>query len=96
MNQRGRPAVRVRTDENLQTRTAVTAKTLAVPKENTATAVPRPIVGKVIGGLTGGARRAVLGDISNGAQTAQQKVLQHQTSAHDRLSLLPLDRSDSL
>jgi hypothetical protein len=37
-------------------------------KENLQGAV-RPVVGKVIGGIKGGARRAALGDISNAAQS---------------------------
>jgi hypothetical protein len=35
-------------------------------KENSQT---RPLVGKVIGGIKGGAKRAALGDISNAAPT---------------------------
>jgi len=63
--------MRVRTDENVvQARTGIVGKTFsAVPKENTLTVAPRPAVGKIIGGLKGGARRAALGDISNAAQT---------------------------
>jgi hypothetical protein len=63
--------MRVRMDENVvQTRTGVVGKTFSpVPKENTLTVAPRPVVSKVIGGLKGGARRAALGDISNAAQT---------------------------
>jgi hypothetical protein len=36
---------------------------------------PRPIVGKVFGGLRGGARRAVLGDISNAAAQTQVGIV---------------------
>ena len=66
--------MRIRTDENApaQTRTGIVGKTFGVT--TTATVVKetvttggavKPIVGKVIGGLKGGARRAALGDISN-------------------------------
>ena len=67
----------MRTDENLplQTRTGIVGKTFGVGTAATAALVKetvqagggavRPLVGKVIGGLKGGARRAALGDISN-------------------------------
>lgn len=65
--------MRVRTDENVQvqtTRTGIIGKTFggtAMTKENNAQTVPnRATGGKALGGLKGGARRAVLGDISNG------------------------------
>jgi hypothetical protein len=74
-------------DENVQvntTRTGIIGKTFSgnsttttttTTKENsTTTTVPtRPMAGKVIGGLKGGARRAVLGDISNAGH--QPKVV---------------------
>jgi hypothetical protein len=67
--------MRVRADENVQvpTRTGIIGKTFGVAtgsamvKENIQGAV-RPLVGKVIGGIKGGARRAALGDISNASQ----------------------------
>ena len=46
-------------------------------KENIQGAV-RPMVGKVIGGIKGGARRAALGDISNASQA---KVSQYFTTS---------------
>jgi hypothetical protein len=80
--------MRVRTDENVQVTTRTTtiigkafgtaaaaaATGTAVTKENnTSQTIPtRAMVGKVIGGLRGGARRAALGDISNAG--AQPKV----------------------
>ena len=70
--------MRVRTDENVQVTartTTIMGKTFgataatgtAMTKENNnSQAIPtRAMVGKVIGGLRGGARRAALGDISN-------------------------------
>jgi hypothetical protein len=67
--------MRVRTDENVhvQTRPGVIVKTVGgavaetrTTKENPARPVPtRPMAGKAVGGLKGGAKRAVLGDISN-------------------------------
>jgi hypothetical protein len=53
---------------------AATGTGTAVTKENTVsqTIPTRAMVGKVIGGLRGGARRAALGDISNAG--AQPKV----------------------
>jgi hypothetical protein len=82
---RGRPAMRVRqqTDENAQvhsTRQAgIIGKTLGVQTtenvQGQGVAV-RPLVGKVIGGLKGGARRATLGDLGNANQaTLTQKVV---------------------
>jgi len=75
---RGRPAMRVRTDENavLPQQPALHAKAFVqnnVPpvnaKESVPPAVPaRSLVGKAMGGLRGGARRAALGDISNAPQ----------------------------
>lgn len=78
MGARGRPAIRVRTDENVpaHSRTGIVGKTFGVSAATTTTTTVvketlmaggavRPIVGKVIGGLKGGARRAALGDISN-------------------------------
>ena len=71
--------MRIRTDENApaQTRTGIVGKTFGatttttVVKETVTTGgAVRPIVGKVIGGLKGGARRAVLGDISNAGPSA--------------------------
>jgi len=74
--------MRVKTDENAQvhnTRTGITRKTFngsnnITTKENssTTTVSTRPMAGKPIGGLKSGARRAVLGDISNAGQ--QPKV----------------------
>jgi hypothetical protein len=43
-------------------------------KENIQGAV-RPMVGKVIGGIKGGARRAALGDISNASQAKVSTIL---------------------
>ena len=66
--------MRVRTDENVQTRTtAVVGKTFtaaATTKESITTVGPRQMA-KVAGGLKGGARRAALGDISNAAAQTQ-------------------------
>ena len=74
--------MRVKTDENAQvhtTRTGISGKTFSgsnvatTTTENSKTTVPaRPMAGKAIGGLKSGARRAVLGDISNAGQ--QPKV----------------------
>jgi hypothetical protein len=78
--------MRVRADENIhvQTRTGVIAKTFGAAatgtrstKENPTRPIPtRPMASKITGGLKGGARRAVLGDISNaGRPTVSIHVL---------------------
>jgi len=48
----------------------------ATTKENASSAVTagRPLVGKVMGGLRSGARRAALGDISNAPQAKVQTI----------------------
>jgi hypothetical protein len=80
--------VRVRTDENVpvQTRTGIVAKTFGVSTAAAVTAqaggAVRPLVGKVIGGLKGGARRAALGDISNAGPSTVS--LHHHTFTDNR------------
>jgi hypothetical protein len=72
--------MRVKTDENVQvqTRTGIIGKTFgggtAMTKENnnTKNVATRPMGGKVISGLKGGARRPALGDISNAGPTKVQ------------------------
>ena len=79
--------MRVRTDENVpvQTRTGIVAKTFGVSTAAAAVTVQaggavRPLVGKVIGGLKGGARRAALGDISNaGPSTVSCSIIRSLT-----------------
>ena len=87
--------MRVRTDENVQITSRTTTiinkafgatapSGMAMTKENNNTqAIPtRAMVGKVIGGLRGGARRAALGDISNAG--TQPKV--HLSAARPRIN----------
>lgn len=71
--------VRTTTDENIQlhntSRTGIIGKTFGVSTTTVKDSIPqhqgvavRPLVGKVIGGLKGGARRTALGEISNANQ----------------------------
>ena len=86
-------------DENIQihtTRTGIVGKTFSgnstTTKENsiTSTVPTRPMAGKVTGGLKGGAKRAVLGDISNAGQ--QPKVV---TIKKQMLTSSPQKRRES-
>lgn len=81
--------MRVRTDENAgvqqlaktfgQNNNVATA-TANAPENAATTVSARPLVGKVMGGLRGGARRAALGDISNApqAKTTTIKIVEQQ------------------
>jgi G2/mitotic-specific cyclin 2 len=79
-----------------QNNNAVTATANA--NENAVIAVPaRPLGGKLMGGLRGGARRAALGDISNAPQAKTtttikivETTLQQQQQLQERQPLVPI------
>ena len=69
------------------TRTSIVGKTFGGVSTATTTMVKetvqvggavRPLVGKVIGGLKGGAKRAALGDISNAGPSTVPPFFKHQ------------------
>jgi G2/mitotic-specific cyclin 1/2 len=97
--------MRVRTDENagVQQQLGIPGKTFgqnnnaatapANAQENAATTAPaRPLVGKVMGGLRGGARRAALGDISNApqAKTTTIKIVETTIQQQQQQARQPL------